>query len=321
MSISLEEQKQVLKEKSTKEVVSKELKKEIYSYWAGVLTLIVSIAAIVIAFFGIISVEKSDILTLKSFSAVIIASSFTAIIFIWFSNRMINRIAKNLSETKIKYADALDTFIILRKEHEEKIILLDEQIKQNERISKNISNSPISHLVSWEQSEEYEKRSEFVYGITYDLSWINFRIDTILQEVSVNRNHKYFLLLIESNRITKTNERNIREKIMSAEETKELTILDENIFIRNIQDLSPCPVTRDFPLPLPNDIAIYKNISFGNKRRVAVMSPQGVHNTLENNHQALEHGYDIQFTVDEQIDKVEFWFENIWERITGSKPQ
>jgi hypothetical protein len=318
---NLEEQKRLLEGNSSEKKIFAELKKEMFSFWGGAITLIVAIAGIVLAFFGVVSVEKSEIITLKTLGAVICASLLSAWIFTWFSHMIIRKIAKNLSETKIKYIDVLETFIFFKKDYEVKMKHLNAQIEQNERISKNISNSPISCLVSWEQSEEYEKESEFVYGITYDLSWINYRIDGIIEEVISKPTHKYFLVLIESNRITKTNERNIKDKIAKAEAKANRVIIDNNIFIRNIQDLIPCPVTKDFPLPLPNDIALYKNIPFGNKQRVAVMSPQGVHNILSHNHNALENGYDIQFTIDEQIDKIEFWFENIWEKITGTKPQ
>ncbi len=318
---SLEEQKRLIEVNSSEKRISIELKKEMFSFWGGALTLIVAITGIVLAFFAVVSDGKSEIVTLKTLGAIISASLLTAWIFTWFSHMIIRKIAKNLSETKIKYIDVLETFIFFKNDYENKMKDLDARIKQNERISKNISNSPISCLVSWEQSEEYEKESEIVYGITYDLSWINYRIDGIINEVLKKQNHKYFLLLVESNRITKTNEKNIKDKIRKVEIREKVQLIDKNIFIRNIQELNPCPVTKDFPLPLPNDIALYKNIPFGNKGRVAVMSPQGVHNILNDNHNALENGYDIQFTIDEQIDKIEFWFENIWEKITGTKPQ
>ena len=85
--------------------------------------------------------------------------------------------------------------------------------------------------------------------------------------------------------------------------------------LANLYDLKICDELvygeGSYTLPIPYDTVIYKSEKF----RTAVISTKEVPENITD--EDLMKNYDVKFTDEEQVDRIEFWFKNTWEKLTG----
>ena len=226
------------------------------------------------------------------------------------------RTIKNLTERHTDIITVLKSFNTLEK-------VFAKYVPKIEIASKNINNSPISNLISWETSERYEKAAKEVWSFSYSLRWLTEdtnRIEEKCFELLRNQDNKYYYILA-------TKDSDNRQNILDTINNKIAKFdIDNNSYVKS-RFLVKAITTANFEYPAPNDISIYINVfrdvnrSDDNTKleynNIVVINTEEFSKVSNKHHYSKDaENYDILFNEECQVNRVKNWYKMLWESIT-----
>lgn len=282
------------------------------------ISVVIAAIGIILGVIGITGVnklpdERTYIYYVLTFSATI----FVLVFYILYrkqTNKIIEYQAKNFGHLKT----VLETFSSLEESYKSKTENLDKQLGIAKETAKNIANSPLSNLISWQQSGEMEIESDRVFAISIDLEWINNekKLNEIFNDLKEKKGDKYFYILTSNSEKALKNYNDVIGFLTEQANLFPNDKLDERFQVVKLIDykVGGCKVYEDgnFTLPIPNDIVIYKK----ERKKVVVISTATVTRDRDNSDEINK--YDVKFTDDHQVARVELWFKRIWKEITST---
>jgi len=234
--------------------------------------------------------------------------------------------AYNRKKQHIDIGVVLQMFNALEKDFEEKEHKMDDYLKEIEETSKNLAKAPVTNLISWDTSEEYEKKAKEVWSFSYSLNWLDDkRIEDKCFELLKNHHHRYRYLLAEENETSRNTTINrINCKIIKFDSEHNSEVLKRF----NVMSLK----TRRVLFPVPNDVSIYQGalsdaIDRDNKlayNNIVVIATEEIKDTdnrsFRHNRDRIDvEKYDIMFKDEIQVQRVIEWYEDMWNKLEKIK--
>jgi hypothetical protein len=284
-------------------------------FWSKLISVGITVVGIILGVMSISGMnklpdEKTFIYTYLVAEAIVFVSLFL-ILYHYQAKRMTFYLVKNYTQLKT----VLEIFSSLENTYHLKFGDLEKQIIAAKETAKNIANSPLSNLISWEQSGKLELEAYRVFGISIDLSWLNNRqkLDEIYQDLKSKPCDKYYYILTSNSEVALNNLNEIQAYVNS--QSIHFPDLKSRFKIIKLIDLkmNDCKIYSDgnFTLPIPNDIVIYKN---ENGTKTAVVSTSSIQKQRDMSD--LMSNYDVKFTAANEVSRIELWFKRTW-KLTG----
>ncbi len=296
--------------------VKVDIEKAQLDYWSKLISVALAAIGIVLGAMGVFGINKLPegreyIYTYSIITAVIFLGLFF-MLFLLLTKRITFYLAKNYTRLK----DALEILDSTNNDYNVKINELQNQLNTAQLTTQNIANSPISNLISWYESGNLEIQANRVFAISINLNWLNEKVlNHIFDDLENNLDDKYFYIVAEKSPKTVAKVNKIK-KLISKKDSEKLELKIKDRFnLANLYDLKICDELvygeGSYTLPIPYDTVIYKSEKF----RTAVISTKEVPENITD--EDLMKNYDVKFTDEEQVDRIEFWFKNTWEKLTG----
>lgn len=303
---------------SKKSDVKIEIIKAQLDFWSKFASGVLSMIAVVIAigaYFNLKSVQDSD--RRVYFYLIVLAAGLFLIYVVYhtlFSNRIVGHVVKNYGNLN----KIISIFIEIEETLNKKFDELDRQTSVARDAAENLANAPLSNLISWHHSAELEKEANRVFAITIDLSWAsnNKQLDVIFNDLIANEGDKYFYLVTSSSDVVQKNLKRIKDRLLKEIANHPSKDLANRLQIQMLADIEYDGVkiykNKNFLLPIPNDIVIYKG---NNIKPTVVISTKVVQTERDDND--LVNNYDVKFNDVDQVENIELWFNQTWIQLTG----